>query len=1386
MIGSDHAVWAVLDAVLQAIPSELAAPLGPGQVDPAPSSEQARLVMELAATMDRGEALRSVACGPRVALELFDAHDAWASDVEGLEADQALDAAWRMSALGRLGWRLFPGEASGAAASLLATRAGRALVAWVAAVDLGVAFGQFDELPDDWTPDQILARCAEELAELCEEHAWPEAVQGGAAVLDDLVPILASAAAAAGAAAGDVAEALRGSLPELSDASREALAAEADAVPVYRALIGRVLVEVAGDGAASATAATAPAAAPDPRVAAKLALQAAVARHTEVQERLAEAKAAHEERRTARDAVVDLRAQTPGVEEREAGSVDLPDLGTARGNRDAAAERVAAERASWEDLVEEHERAMAALEALPRVEPVHAVGVDTAALRARIRAVGDQQAAVARAIHAAREAAVVESKAAREEAAAALGAVRDARQVQVPAEVEQVEVERPDGAAVRARHAAAQARCVAARKRLQGLDLTDAREILVGAQDADLEARERAEAASERQGTAEQERDAAQGRVRDLRDRIAALGDARRARLVAALAAARDIVASLDGRIDGQDRNAVSRMAEVVAARSALAERNAPVQGPEGALDEVEGLVEARVRQERALLRRDAAAAALTACEQDVRNARDAAASASAAAAAADTRSEGARETSAGCVREQEARHDAAQALRARLGRVGEALRSGLSAARVRGEGVEQAVAAAGARRVDAEARLAALREERAALASARPGRTTPPVVEAPTAALAAARAALRDRTGACREAEAAIPLEALEAARAALETARAAAAEAARAGAVAVREAEVAGRRCEQARAAADELRVRLEVEGAARRQALEGLTQAARERLASAEARLGATRARVDEVLEGLEGVRETRTGLVAARAARSGAGPGIELEMPDASGAQGRVEAAQIRLAAARDELDEASLAAAVDLFQRGEAAAAAALRVGQEADAKLADATAGVDALVQQVARLRGHRARLSGDVLGAARAAAEEAAQRLAEVEARRASANDALATCASERAALASGAPQAPTMPAPMPPPEGLQAARASLEGLRARVEAARSGSQTSGLDAARLALDAAEASARASEVEARRNAAIAARSQVDEVVATVASQRARLAALSHDAVGAARSHHGDLGARLAQRASEATLARQALLRVAEGRAAIADRLSELPPLASRQAGPDAVALEAARARLIVLRARSIDVPEVPSLDAGEGLEARTLRAARLQARRAHLARLGAKVASLRVDRTRHRLAVAIVKRDRGLQERPDAWAAPADVRRGSAPDPAPLRERASVGRDHWTRVGRDLQASRRALANQMRDAAVWRQAVEKAMEALEEAAERMVAVEGRCDRLEEALERLPKPRRRRRSAPAEPSSEQATVVMERAPSEPEAKQAPKPRVRVWKPPGTE
>jgi len=251
-IDPHHPVVVLVSAVLSALPdecgvdAELCRPAVLG-ADPAGVLTGQPSAVDVAALMDGGELLRAVAASFRMALTLFDDHQAWAVGLEDLEQDQQRDTAHRLLCAGLMACRQYPGSASQRAQALVAAPAGRALLAWIAAVDLVLAFAMEDDPLDDFLLADLLDDHLDDVAEALDAHAEPDEIQVARDVVAALQPSLVALLGPAVSAVAEIAEVVRGHLPELEEQSTQAMAAEVLAMPAYLVLGVRVAEQAGGE-----------------------------------------------------------------------------------------------------------------------------------------------------------------------------------------------------------------------------------------------------------------------------------------------------------------------------------------------------------------------------------------------------------------------------------------------------------------------------------------------------------------------------------------------------------------------------------------------------------------------------------------------------------------------------------------------------------------------------------------------------------------------------------------------------------------------------------------------------------------------------------------------------------------------------------------------------------------------------------------------------------------------------------------------------------------------------------------------------------------------------------------------------------------------------------
>lgn len=207
--------------------------------------------LRAAALLDHGPHFSGPASAPRAALDLFEAHEEWASGIEELERGHARDVAQRMAGLALCAEALFTGAPQARVQQLRDHPAGRAALTWIAAIEVALAFTSWDELPRDWAPTAILSAHGDPgpFAALVGDDA---AHQG---VLQALAQALDVTAAQCADIAKVLAEGMRDTLPPLDAPSREELQDEARRSPVLGALCAWLIADLGGTGVAEAPAA---------------------------------------------------------------------------------------------------------------------------------------------------------------------------------------------------------------------------------------------------------------------------------------------------------------------------------------------------------------------------------------------------------------------------------------------------------------------------------------------------------------------------------------------------------------------------------------------------------------------------------------------------------------------------------------------------------------------------------------------------------------------------------------------------------------------------------------------------------------------------------------------------------------------------------------------------------------------------------------------------------------------------------------------------------------------------------------------------------------------------------------------------------------------------
>jgi hypothetical protein len=199
---------------------------------------------DIAAGIDRGELLRAVAVGPRVALSVYDAHLEWAVGIGELEREQVRDASVRLHGIGLIAQRLFAGSTPERAGEMLSFEAGRALLVWFIAVELVLAAHTEDEPVTVQDLRDLLDQHSESVIQDLGHLGSRADREGGQAVIKAMLGVIGPVVQAATGAVPSIAAAVRGGLPELTELGADGLVAEAELLEVYTLLTARLVAEV--------------------------------------------------------------------------------------------------------------------------------------------------------------------------------------------------------------------------------------------------------------------------------------------------------------------------------------------------------------------------------------------------------------------------------------------------------------------------------------------------------------------------------------------------------------------------------------------------------------------------------------------------------------------------------------------------------------------------------------------------------------------------------------------------------------------------------------------------------------------------------------------------------------------------------------------------------------------------------------------------------------------------------------------------------------------------------------------------------------------------------------------------------------------------------------
>ncbi len=316
-------------------------------------------IEELARQLDEGDHLVSVALSARMALSLYDAHQEWATGIADLERDHGRDTTARLFGVGAIAACLFGGTPAQVAAGFAASEGGATLLTWFAAVDVALGFAPVDDpLPTD-VLSALLDQYGDDLAP----------ASSAAEVARALVPLIQARADECSRILAEISTAVRSRLPTVVPRNRAELAVEVGHLPVYRALVERLIRGVGGEPSgetleAEGAAAAAREAAREAAAARAAARVAAAERAAEAERQAAEAERQAAARRSAaaaraaeaeRAADAERKAAEQRAAEAERTATDARAAATAA--RAAAAARAEAARSQQLRHRQEEERA---------------------------------------------------------------------------------------------------------------------------------------------------------------------------------------------------------------------------------------------------------------------------------------------------------------------------------------------------------------------------------------------------------------------------------------------------------------------------------------------------------------------------------------------------------------------------------------------------------------------------------------------------------------------------------------------------------------------------------------------------------------------------------------------------------------------------------------------------------------------------------------------------------------------------------------------------------------------------------------------------------------------------------------------------------------------
>jgi len=214
----------------------------PAKLSTAGVVDAGQAVAEVAGALDGGEIFIGVATPARTALALYDAHVEWAPGINDLEDEHGLDAIVRLVGIGLIAEGLCEGDSDESGIQFLKTEAGRALLAWFAAVEVTLAYGTDDEPIDGDKLIDLLDAFFDDAMEVWAELASERALARARIIVNNWTDVLCPAIAALAGQVQAMADIVRGSLRS-DESDLDSLKAEAQAIAVYGALTARHIAE---------------------------------------------------------------------------------------------------------------------------------------------------------------------------------------------------------------------------------------------------------------------------------------------------------------------------------------------------------------------------------------------------------------------------------------------------------------------------------------------------------------------------------------------------------------------------------------------------------------------------------------------------------------------------------------------------------------------------------------------------------------------------------------------------------------------------------------------------------------------------------------------------------------------------------------------------------------------------------------------------------------------------------------------------------------------------------------------------------------------------------------------------------------------------------------